>query len=271
MECNKYEAFRVKEIAEKKFMMDDVAGAKEYAIKAKSLYHDLDGIDQMISTMDIHLAQKDPYKILSVDKSADSTILKTKYRKLVLQLHPDKNKSVGANGAFHFIKEAYRQLSEEIEKTLKDQNTSSAMFQQSTSEPTKPNTAPSSDSDLHSYVANACAKAKAKKQKCGAATNVASGATPTSKDGGKKRKSGASTPDSKPRGKKQKPGGSIPTPAPAPPVCHHVVHHTFWTLCNRCNRKFEYYIVYRNHNILCYMCREPFFAAEIPTPGNSAS
>ena len=38
MEANKEEALKAKEIAEKQFCERDFAGAKNYALKAKSLY-----------------------------------------------------------------------------------------------------------------------------------------------------------------------------------------------------------------------------------------
>lgn len=43
---------------------------------------------------------KDYYEILGVNKDAPDSDLKKAYKKLALQLHPDKNKVPGASEAF---------------------------------------------------------------------------------------------------------------------------------------------------------------------------
>lgn len=53
MECNKDEAKRAMEIAEKKISENDYVGAKKSVTKAQNLYPHLDGLDQ-VSTM-IHV------------------------------------------------------------------------------------------------------------------------------------------------------------------------------------------------------------------------
>lgn len=130
MECNRDEATRAKEIAENKFSSKDINGAKKFALKAQSLYPDLDGISQLLATLDIYIAaetkingESDFYGILGVDPLADDDTVRKHYRKLLF-LHPDKNKSVGADGAFKYISEAWSCLSDKTTRTNYDQKRS---------------------------------------------------------------------------------------------------------------------------------------------------
>ncbi|KAF0934752.1 hypothetical protein E2562_028341 [Oryza meyeriana var. granulata] len=122
------EALKARDAAERKFHARDVKGARRSAIKAQNLCPSLDGISQMVSTLEVLLAseskidgENDWYRILSLSVSADEEEVKKQYRKLALQLHPDKNKSVGAEGAFKLISEAWSVLSDKSRKVLYDQ------------------------------------------------------------------------------------------------------------------------------------------------------
>ncbi|XVF21138.1 hypothetical protein REPUB_Repub12eG0064600 [Reevesia pubescens] len=127
MEANKEEALNAKEIAEKRFCERDFAGAKNYALKAKSLYPGLEGISQMVSTFEVYAASEakrngeiDYYSILGLKSSADKEAVKKQYRKMAVLLHPDKNKCVGADGAFKLVSEAWTLLSDRIKKSSYD-------------------------------------------------------------------------------------------------------------------------------------------------------
>ncbi|CAL0321092.1 unnamed protein product [Lupinus luteus] len=128
MECNKDEAIRAKEIAEKKFAAKDIFGAKKFALKAQNLYPKLEGISQLITTFDIYISTKnringevDWYSILGMDRFVDENTLRKQYRKLALELHPDKNKSIGAHGAFILISEAWKILSDKGKRVAYDE------------------------------------------------------------------------------------------------------------------------------------------------------
>lgn len=56
---------------------------------------------------------KDYYEILGVEKTATDIELKKAYRKLALQMHPDKNKAPGATEAFKAIGNAFAVLSDD--------------------------------------------------------------------------------------------------------------------------------------------------------------
>lgn len=248
MECNKDEALRAKEIAERKFESRDLQGAKKFALKAKTLFPGLEGIVQLITTLDVYLTsevktagERDWYSILSVDTSADDETVRKQYRKLVLQLHPDKNKSVGAEGAFQIVKEAWNVLSDKTKRALYDQKRKFIVLQQKTSQSNKTSVAPGAANGFDNFAAKAPAsKAKANKQKTGSATSAVW---------------------QRPPPRPQRPPSHHQAPAPPPET-----HPTFWTSCNKCKMNFEYLKVYLNHNLLCPSCREPFLAKEVPVP-----
>lgn len=128
MECNKDEAIRAKVIAEQKFEEMDISGAKRYALKAQNLYPGLDGLPQFLATLDVYISAErringevDWYRILGVEPFADDDTIRKHYRKLALILHPDKNKSVGADGAFKILSEAWSLLSDKAKRILYNQ------------------------------------------------------------------------------------------------------------------------------------------------------
>ncbi|GFQ08506.1 Dnaj homolog subfamily b member 14 [Phtheirospermum japonicum] len=130
MECNRDEALRAKTIAEDRIGKKDFPGAKKFALKAKTLYPELDGITQILTTVDVYISaenkisgETDWYGVLSVSPSADDETLRKQYRKLALMLHPDKNKSIGADGAFKLISEAWSLLSDKSKRLAYNQRT----------------------------------------------------------------------------------------------------------------------------------------------------
>ncbi|KAK4768780.1 hypothetical protein SAY86_026930 [Trapa natans] len=127
MEPNMDEALKAKEIAEKRFADRDFSGAKSYALKAKTLWPELDGISQMVATFEVYTASAlrvngeiDHYSILGLKPAADKHTVKRKYRKLAVLLHPDKNKCVGADGAFKLVSEAWTLLSDSSRRSSYD-------------------------------------------------------------------------------------------------------------------------------------------------------
>jgi molecular chaperone DnaJ len=63
---------------------------------------------------------KDYYEILGVSKNAMQDEIKSAYRKLALQYHPDRNKSPDAEGRFKEISEAYAVLSDQEKRSQYD-------------------------------------------------------------------------------------------------------------------------------------------------------
>ncbi|KAE8726356.1 50S ribosomal protein L3-2 [Hibiscus syriacus] len=128
MDCNREEAIRAKNIAEKKMQNRDFSGALKIANKAQQLFRDLENISQMIMVCDVHCAaekplfgnEKDWYAILKVAQTADEGTIKKQYRKFALQLHPDKNKFPGAEAAFMLIGDAQRTLLDQGKRSAHD-------------------------------------------------------------------------------------------------------------------------------------------------------
>ncbi|KAG5232533.1 Chaperone DnaJ [Salix suchowensis] len=128
MECNKDEAIRAKDIADRKMQNGDFEGARKIALKARQLYPELDNISQMLAVCEVHCsAQKklngsdmDWYGILQIERFSDEAVIKKQYRKLALSLHPDKNKFAGAEAAFKLIGEANRVLTDPAKRSLYD-------------------------------------------------------------------------------------------------------------------------------------------------------
>ncbi|KAI7742946.1 hypothetical protein M8C21_010417 [Ambrosia artemisiifolia] len=128
MECNKEEAVRAKELAEKKMEIKDFSGALKIAVKAQQLYPELENISQLILVCEVHCSaekrsygtDKDWYGILKVEPSADDIAIKKQYRKLALVLHPDKNNFAGSTDAFKLIGEAQRVLLDRDKRLIHD-------------------------------------------------------------------------------------------------------------------------------------------------------
>lgn len=128
MECNKDEALRAKELAEKKMQSNDFLGAQKVALKAERLYPQLENISQLLAVCNVHCSaqsstvgsEKDWYGILQIDMVADEVTVKKQYRRLALVLHPDKNKFPGAEAAFKLIGEANMVLSDPTKRALYD-------------------------------------------------------------------------------------------------------------------------------------------------------
>lgn len=69
-----------------------------------------------------HMDYKDYYKILGVERKASADEIRTAYRKLAMQYHPDKNPgSKKAEDKFKEINEAYQVLSDEQKRARYDQ------------------------------------------------------------------------------------------------------------------------------------------------------
>jgi len=67
------------------------------------------------------LSKRDYYEVLNIPKTASKDEIKTQYRKLALQYHPDRNKSPDAEEKFKEISEAFAILSDDQKRAQYDQ------------------------------------------------------------------------------------------------------------------------------------------------------
>jgi len=75
----------------------------------------------VLCTAHIVEAKEDYYEILGVEKTATEREIKSAFRKLALQYHPDKNKEPDAEDKFKTIAEAYDVLSDSAKRKKYDQ------------------------------------------------------------------------------------------------------------------------------------------------------
>lgn len=166
MECNKDDALRAKEIAERKFLAKDFLGAKKFALKAQNLNPGLECISQMLATLGVHIAAESKvngegnfYGILGVSPKADDEAIRKQYRKLALMLHPDKNKSIGAEAAFKHVSEAWSLLSDKNKKTVYDSKNVNALQQRVKAENVD-SSQQSTPNGFHKFAKNAASRAR---------------------------------------------------------------------------------------------------------------
>ncbi|RVW72276.1 DnaJ-like subfamily B member 12 [Vitis vinifera] len=167
MECNKDEASRAKDIAVRKFREKDFLGAKKFVLKAQNLYPGLEGLSQMLTILDVYISAEkkvsgevDWYGILGVSPLADEETVKKQYRKLALILHPDKNKSIGADGAFKLVSEAWSLLSDKGKRLSYNQKRDVKGSQQKVPSQNGVPSAPASANGVHNFTSGVASNAR---------------------------------------------------------------------------------------------------------------
>ncbi|KAI3870876.1 hypothetical protein MKW92_001665 [Papaver armeniacum] len=231
MECNKEEAARAKELAEKKMNSKDYVGARTMVFKAQKLYPSIENVGQMLTVCEVHCSaehkvvgsEPDWYGVLQIEQTADEASIKKQFRKLALQLHPDKNKFPGAEAAFKLIGDAQRFLCDQSKRSQFDQKRKSmrpGQQRQSQNQPSR-NTYPSKQ---HSNPV---------------ATGTAAQFTRMN-----------------PHQQKQQTQPS-----------HANGQQTFWTACPFCSIRYQYYRDIMNRALRCQSCMKPFIAYDLNNQG----
>ncbi|KAG0040851.1 hypothetical protein BGZ82_007873 [Podila clonocystis] len=78
--------------------------------------------EQVAAVKAIRSSGGDFYKVLGVGKDATESEIKKAYRKLALQMHPDKNAAPGADEAFKIVSKAFTVLSDPQKRAIFDQH-----------------------------------------------------------------------------------------------------------------------------------------------------
>lgn len=242
MECNKEEALRAKDIAQKKMEEKDFSGARKFALKAQQLYPDMENISQMICVCDVHCSaeskmfgsESDWYGILQIEHTADDTLIKKHYRKFALLLHPDKNKFSGAEAAFKLIGEAQRVLLDREKRRFYDMKCRTSY---------NPVRQPPQQASRNVNV--------------GKTSRVQNNFTSNSNSHVK----GYNATHQEPKQHAQSGGANG--------------RETFWTQCPFCAVRYQYYKEVLNRALRCQSCQKPFIAyhmaAQGTRPGSDAA
>ncbi|KAF9182976.1 hypothetical protein BGZ50_004603 [Haplosporangium sp. Z 11] len=78
--------------------------------------------EQVAAVKKIRSSGGDFYKVLGISKDASDSDIKKAYRKLALQMHPDKNGAPGADEAFKIVSKAFTVLSDPQKRAIFDQH-----------------------------------------------------------------------------------------------------------------------------------------------------
>ncbi|CAN1158404.1 DnaJ homolog subfamily B member 14 [Linum perenne] len=270
MECNKDEALRAKEIADRKFNEKDYIGAKKFIMKAQNLYPGLDSLQQMLTTLDVYISSQkrvisgevDWYSVLGVSPMADEETVKKQYRKLALALHPDKNKCPGADGAFQLVSEAWSLLSDRDKRMAYNVKLNQPSLYQRDHPNQQNKASPSSQPSANGFpTSSSSARAKASPSSQPSANGFPSSSS-SARKGAKRKKSNSTRQASTSSSKKQ----TTFTGTASEDQSSSKKTNTFWTICNQCKTQYEYLRVYLNHTLLCPNCNQPFLAEERAPP-----
>ncbi|KAL6638225.1 hypothetical protein ACP70R_025797 [Stipagrostis hirtigluma subsp. patula] len=119
MAANVEEAEKAYKHAEERFLAGDVAGAIRSARGAKRLFPLLPALGNALAAYEVHAAAaarggENWYAVLGLAAAPAGSVthdaVKAQYRRLCLVLHPDKNRSAAADGAFKLLGRAWEEL-----------------------------------------------------------------------------------------------------------------------------------------------------------------
>ncbi|KAF8102901.1 hypothetical protein N665_0190s0019 [Sinapis alba] len=266
MECNKDDAKRAMDIAEKKLSENDYVGAKKFVTKAQNLYPHLDGLNQVSMMIHVYMSaaankinggkESDLYGVLGVDPLADDEALKKQFKKLALLLHPDKNKCKGAEGAFKLVSNAWSILSDKAKRSAYDQRRKlSTRMQQKPPAPSQHNNPPGSSNVYQKARYGVDPNAKARSNQTASEPQRPPPYAP--------KPASSSSANQSANTRSNKPAAPSPTYAPGPVPPLNSSKQMFWTMCNGCKTRSECRKdLYLNKTTYCQNCGQTYIATK---------
>ncbi|KAL6125357.1 hypothetical protein ACLB2K_073416 [Fragaria x ananassa] len=112
-------AIKALDDAEAYFKLQKLDAAIKQATQARNLNPNMPNVDNFITAYKIHKAmscKNNWYVVLGIPECTPSLIVNKRYKKLALVVHPDKNVSAAAEGAFKHVKAALDFLSDPVRK-----------------------------------------------------------------------------------------------------------------------------------------------------------
>ncbi|KAL6894417.1 hypothetical protein ACP4OV_008515 [Aristida adscensionis] len=120
MATNVEEAEKAYRLAEDRFLAGDIAGALRVALDGKRHSPSSRALGNALAAYEVHAASaarggRNWYAVLGVAGAAAGSLthdaVRARYLRLCLVLHPDKNRSAAAEGAFKLLRQAWEALS----------------------------------------------------------------------------------------------------------------------------------------------------------------
>ncbi|GFP91315.1 protein hlj1 [Phtheirospermum japonicum] len=311
MDHKQNEAITAKKLAEGMLKNNDYSSAKIFASLSQRLYPELEGISQMCTMLDVFVSSEQRinghanwYGVLSVDPKADDAAIKKQFKKLALVLHPDKNRSVGAEDAFKLVSEAKDILLDKQRRSDYDRATglgarappqadgpSAPMATRPTPRrayaygPWPPTGRSSWNAARPSHTVDPWARARGPTEhtsrpwahSTGPSSHKSNPCPPTgdppaqtggpsADTGGPSAQTGGPSAQSTEGPRFTFASWARGPKAPCRPDTARPRTQNLWTICHRCKVQFELPRLYRNVVIVCANCSRAFLAVEVPRP-----
>lgn len=265
------EAERLLGVSAKLLGKKDYSGCKDFGLLAQENNPLLEGTDQILAVADVLLASSkkiqnhhDWYAILQIGgRTDDLEKIKKQYRRLVLLLHPDKNKFEFSDVAFGLVADAWAVLSDPAKKALFDNEIS--LFQKVDLVPKRKPTARKPAS------ADASHKLQVRRSSRGSVSN---NNNKNSNDGNENNNNFTSQNINTNTGGNNQSGGEKVNPKSGSSGVKSQ-RSTFWSVCPYCYNLYEYERQYVGCCLRCENCEKAFTAVEIrqmppQVPGKNA-
>ncbi|CAN1167876.1 DnaJ homolog subfamily B member 5 [Linum perenne] len=227
MEANKEEAARARELAEKKLLMGDYVGARKMALKAQQLFPDTDNLSRLLVVCDVHCSAASKLNGSDSDWYAILQIARFSDETVILKQYRKLALSLHPDKNKYAGAEAAFKIIGEAKRELTDPKRR-ALF----------------DAKCRGLAKSAAPKVAANHKGPG------------------KKPPGAFHQDIRGHTQQQTQPEIMKSHSYKQPQ-----EQTFWTCCQSCKVKFQYYTQFRNKMLKCQNCNQNFVARDLVTMG----